>query len=63
MVSPVFVYLFLVVLWFELRASHLLGKLEPLCQHCLVLGIFEIGSRKLFALGWLRTTILLISAS
>jgi hypothetical protein len=28
-----------------------------------VLGIFEIGSHELFAWGWLRTTILLISAS
>jgi hypothetical protein len=28
-----------------------------------MLGIFEIGSRKLFAPGWLRTVILLISVS
>jgi hypothetical protein len=37
--------------------------LEPLCQPCFVLGIFEIGSHELFAQGWLWTSIILISAS
>jgi hypothetical protein len=28
-----------------------------------VVGVFKIGSQELFALGWLRTTVLLLSAS
>jgi hypothetical protein len=32
--------------------------LEPLHQHFVVLGIFEIGFLKLFAQGWLWTAIL-----
>jgi hypothetical protein len=48
----------------ELRASHLLNRLfEPLFQPFFVLGIFEIECHELFASGWLRTRILLISAS
>jgi hypothetical protein len=37
--------------------------LEPLHQSFFMLGFFEIGSGELFALGWLQTAILLISAS
>jgi hypothetical protein len=47
-----FVFFFLVVLGFELRASLLLGRhstLEPLCQPLFTLCIFKIGSWELFA--------------
>jgi hypothetical protein len=37
--------------------------LLPLCQPFFVMVIFKVGSRNLFALGWLQTEILLISAS
>jgi hypothetical protein len=47
-----FLFLVMVVLGFELRASHLLGKpLESLCQPFFVLDIFEIGSCEVFAQG------------
>jgi hypothetical protein len=53
----------------ELRALYLLGLLSrcstswatPPALFCI--GVFEIGFCKLFASGWLRTAILLISAS
>jgi hypothetical protein len=35
---------------------------EPLCQSFIILGIFKVGSLKLFAPGWLQTLTLLISA-
>jgi hypothetical protein len=56
---------FFVVLRFELRVSHLLGRHSTtwqLCQPSFVLGIFEIGSC-FCCPGWLWTTILLIYAS
>jgi hypothetical protein len=37
--------------------------LEPLHQSCFVMGFFKIGSCQVFVQGWLRTVILLISAS
>jgi hypothetical protein len=43
-----FIYLFLVVLGFELKASHLLGVLYQLIELFSVLGIFKLGSHKLF---------------
>jgi hypothetical protein len=41
----------------------LLGRHEPLHQPFFVLGIFKIGSCKLFAQGWVWTLIVLISGS
>jgi hypothetical protein len=59
---------FLTVLGFEFKASHTcqVGTLqpEPLCQTFYVLGIFKIGSLKLFAWAGVEPPqILLISAS
>jgi hypothetical protein len=56
---------FLVALEFELRASLLLSRHSNHLsyQPFVVLGIFEIVFCKLFARGWLQTTIFLISAS
>jgi hypothetical protein len=51
---------------FELRALVLLGRNSiswATPAALFVLGIFEIGSHKLFIWGWLQTLILLISAS
>jgi hypothetical protein len=58
-------------LWFELKASCLLGRhatilATPLALFCIGLFFFfffEIGSPELFASGWLQTAIFLISAS
>jgi hypothetical protein len=47
------------VLGLELRAYTLSHSTSPF----FVMVFFEIGSGKLFALGWLKTVILLISAS
>jgi hypothetical protein len=48
-------------------ASRLLGRLFYYLSHStsifFVLGIFETGPQELFAQGWIRTIILLISAS
>jgi hypothetical protein len=63
-----FVFLFLAVLQFELRASRLLGLLSrcsttwATCQPCFMLGFFEIVSQ-IICPGWLWTAILLISVS
>jgi hypothetical protein len=48
-----------VVLGFELRAYTLSHSIRTF----FVMGFFEIESHKLFPQGWLRTSILLISAS
>jgi hypothetical protein len=58
-------FFFFAVLWFELRASHLLPRtlpLEPLCQPFIVLGSFVIVLQTI-CLGWPGTVFLLISAS
>jgi hypothetical protein len=47
-----------VVLGFEKEGLHL----QPLHQPCFVMGFFKIRSHDLFYWGWLRTSILLISA-
>jgi hypothetical protein len=44
-------------------ARQALLPLKPLHQPFFVLGIFEIGSLELVALGWFRTVMFLITAS
>jgi hypothetical protein len=59
---PTFIYLFICFLRYWGLNSGL--HLEPLHQSFFCEGIFfEIGSRGTICLGWLRTSILLISAS
>jgi hypothetical protein len=64
-----FIYLFYFFIfggvWTQslMLARQVLLPLELLCQPCFVLSIFETASRELFAQDWLRTLILLISAS
>jgi hypothetical protein len=57
---------FLAALGFELGLT-LLGRYSYFLSYStnpfFVIGVFEIGSGRLFAQGWLQTMILLISAS
>jgi hypothetical protein len=57
-----FFFFFSSVLGFELRAYTLSHSTSPFLWLLLLL-FFDIGSHKLFAWGWLRTSVLLISVS